>query len=118
MISDDEDASNAGAVYCYDLNPFSLSSPPWQVVPGDLLSFVACGGPPASLGFLIVTHIDASPTFTILLTTPFDNSGHWGLDTIVPNLSGLAGHTLGFQLMALVPNVGLVQSNETFVGFQ
>jgi hypothetical protein len=89
-LKDTAGGGDAGAVYVFDTREFLLTITPTTVSAGQKISFDSSFGLPNDPVMLVVTDINGSPFFTILLISRFTANYNWAFSTnVLPGLSGL-----------------------------
>ncbi len=97
--------------------PFlTLEAGPSPVSAGATLTFDAWGGEASGASMLVVSSVNGTSFFIPVLLSTFDASGRFTFGVTVPN--GLAGLTIGFELVGIQPNGKVGLSNSALVLFQ
>ena len=85
---------------------------------GDPLEMVAFGGPANSPALQIVSSVDGTPLFLPFAWTPLDAAGVWTLNVVIPPWVDLSGVQVGFRVLAIGAEGGIVQTNEELLTFE
>jgi hypothetical protein len=92
-------APKGGQVFAFALNDLFLQAEPPDPVPGDTVVVDLRAGGPGTLGLIVLTDIDGSPTFEPLLLAPFDANGELQFCADVDSsVSGMQFTVMGYAV--------------------
>jgi Tol biopolymer transport system component len=105
------------ATDCFMHGPdLTLEVIPASPTSGQLMTFLAWTGKPGGLNMLVLDNLNGTPLFKPILTAIFNAAGSWSISAPTP--PGLAGLSLSFEELGIVPTGKVGVSNTFTVTFQ